>query len=163
MHSLFITIYFNVEHIRNVCNWYKQSFAQLRQCGVPSDPEKEAIFAKIIESIYERHSPTLITMAKGAHEIRTILKQDVETFAGYQDIQKRMDDFYMSRIGIRMVTINIKLKYISAFYHFIIDFYAFMLVDWSISCVASTYHRSRSNRSDFQEIISPRYCTAGYS
>lgn len=65
-------------------------------------------------------------MAKGAHEIRTILKQDVETFAGYQDIQKRMDDFYMSRIGIRMVTINIKLKYISAFNHFIIDFYAYV-------------------------------------
>lgn len=82
----------------------------MRQCGVPSDPEKEAIFAKIIESIYERHSPTLITMAKGAHEIRTILKQDVETFAGYQDIQKRLDDFYMSRIGIRMVIIVTKQK-----------------------------------------------------
>ena len=95
------------EHIRNVCNWYKQSFAQLRQCGVPSDPEKEIVFAKIIESIYERHSPTLITMAKGAHEIRAILKQDVETFAGYQDIQKRLDDFYMSRIGIRMVYYSI--------------------------------------------------------
>ena len=27
--------------------------------------EKEALFATVIESIYERHSATLITMAKG--------------------------------------------------------------------------------------------------
>ena len=42
-------------------------------------------------------------MAKGAKEIRTILKQDVETFAAYQDVQKKLDDFYMARIGKRMV------------------------------------------------------------
>ena len=42
-------------------------------------------------------------MAKGAHEIRTMLKQDVATFAGYQEVQKRLEDFYISRIGIRMV------------------------------------------------------------
>ena len=70
---------------------------------IPSDSEKEAAFASIIESIYERHSSTLITMAKGANEIRTILKQDVETFAAYQDVQKKLDDFYMARIGKRMV------------------------------------------------------------
>jgi DNA topoisomerase VI subunit A len=29
------------------------------------DLEKEALFAHVIESIYERHSGTLITMAKG--------------------------------------------------------------------------------------------------
>ena len=70
---------------------------------VPSDSEKEAAFAKVIESIYERHSSTLITMAKGANEIRTLLKQDVETFAAYQGVQKKLDDFYMARIGKRMV------------------------------------------------------------
>ena len=56
-----------------------------------------------MENIYERHSSTLITMAKGAHEIRLMLKQDVASFADYDDVQKRLDDFYMSRIGIRMV------------------------------------------------------------
>lgn len=89
--------------MRNVCNWHKESFNHLRSCVVPSDPEKENIFAKVIESIYEKHSSTLITMAKGANEIRTILKQDVETFAAYQDVQKKLDDFYMARIGKRMV------------------------------------------------------------
>ncbi|RYY88317.1 hypothetical protein EON63_02600 [archaeon] len=58
----------------------------------------------VVENIYERHSSTLITMAKGAHEIRMMLKQDVASFADYDDVQKRLDDFYMSRIGIRMVS-----------------------------------------------------------
>jgi hypothetical protein len=61
------------------------------------------MFSKIIESIYEKHSATLITMAKGAHELRTLLKEDVNTFADHADIQKRLDEFYTSRIGIRMV------------------------------------------------------------
>ena len=42
-------------------------------------------------------------MAKGANEIRTLLKQDVETFAAFQDVQKKLEDFYMARIGKRMV------------------------------------------------------------
>lgn len=40
--------------IRNVASWYKTSFAQLRECQAPTDIEKEAKFAKVIESIYER-------------------------------------------------------------------------------------------------------------
>lgn len=90
-------------HIRNVCNWYKTSFAQLRRCHAPNTREKEIEFSKVIESIYERHSSTLITMAKGAHEIRGMLGQDIASFAEHNDIQKRLDDFYMSRIAIRMV------------------------------------------------------------
>lgn len=90
-------------HIQNVCSWYRTSFAQLRSCPVPYDREKEKQFAKVIESIYERHAATLITMAKGAHELRTFLKQDIASFADYNDIQLRLDQFYMSRIGIRML------------------------------------------------------------
>lgn len=91
------------EGIASVCNWYKTSFYEIRQCEAPTDMEKEAAFAKIIESIYDRHSATLITMAKGAHEIRTILNQDVSSFAEHHTVQTRLDDFYMSRIGIRML------------------------------------------------------------
>lgn len=91
-------------NIQNVCSWYKTSFSQLRSCPVPSDREKEEQFAKVIESVYERHSSTLIAMAKGAHELRNIVKQDVTSFADSNDIQKRLDEFYMSRIGIRMVS-----------------------------------------------------------
>ena len=90
-------------HIKNVCSWYKQSFQQLRECPAPTDPEREEVFARAIESIYERHSHTLITMAKGAHEIRQKLNQDITSFAEAGEIQERLDQFYLSRIGIRMV------------------------------------------------------------
>lgn len=90
--------------IQNVSSWYKTSFAQLRSTPVPHDVEKEKMFAKVIESIYERHSSTLIIMAKGAHEIRSMLNKDINSFAESSDIQARLDDFYMSRIGIRMVS-----------------------------------------------------------
>ena len=98
------TMHAPLVNIQNVCSWYKTSFGQLRSCPVPSDREKEELFAKVIESVYERHSSTLIAMAKGAHELRIIVKQDVTTFADSNDIQKRLDEFYMSRIGIRMVS-----------------------------------------------------------
>ena len=93
----------NSKSIMSVCNWYKTSFQELRACPAPVNMEKEAIFSKTIESIYERHSSTLITMAKGAHEIRSVLQQDVASFAEHQQVQKKLDDFYMSRIGIRML------------------------------------------------------------
>ena len=64
--------------------------------------EKELVFSRTMESIFDRHSPTLITMARGAHELRTILQQDVSSFAEHSQVQKRLDEFYMSRIGIRM-------------------------------------------------------------
>ena len=89
--------------IQSVSSWYKTSFAQLRSTPVPHDIEKEKMFSKVIESIYERHSSTLIIMAKGAHEIRAMLNKDINSFAESGDIQSRLDDFYMSRIGIRMV------------------------------------------------------------
>ena len=47
-----------------------------------------------------------MTMAKGAHEMRNKMNQDVGSFADYDEIQKRLDDFYMSRIGIRMVSLS---------------------------------------------------------
>jgi pyruvate dehydrogenase kinase 2/3/4 len=93
-----------------VCSWYKTSFEQLRSCPVPQDKDKEEMFAKVIESIYERHSSTLITMAKGAHELRNMLKQDIDSFADSNDIQNRLDEFYMSRIGIRMVRAELCVK-----------------------------------------------------
>jgi hypothetical protein len=43
-------------------------------------------------------------MAKGAHEIRGHLKHDIGKFSDESDIQKRLDDFYMSRIGIQIVS-----------------------------------------------------------
>lgn len=91
------------EGIVNVCNLYKTSFYELTQCEAPNDMKKEEIFAKTIESIYERHAASMINMVKGAHEIRTMLLQDTSSFAEHDTLQTRLDNFYASRIGIRML------------------------------------------------------------
>jgi len=97
-------LYKESQSIRNVCSWYKRSFAQIRAAKAPVDLDKEATFAKVIEDIYERHSATLITMAKGAHEFRTNMGiKDIGAFADLKDVQKKLDEFYMSRIGMRML------------------------------------------------------------
>jgi len=91
------------KQVQQVANWYKQSFRELRECPMPMDVEKEARFARVIDSIYERHSTTLMTMAKGAHEIRMQLGHDINSFAEQEEIQRNLDEFYMSRIGVRML------------------------------------------------------------
>jgi pyruvate dehydrogenase kinase 2/3/4 len=87
----------------SVCTWYKQSFAALRACPAPIDKEKEELFAKCVMDIYERHANTLITMALGAHHLRKQLDKSISDFSETEDIQQRLDEFYMSRIGVRML------------------------------------------------------------
>lgn len=81
-------------HIALVCSWYKQSFFDLRECPVPKTKAEEKNFERIMNIIYHRHSHTLITMAKGAHEIKTKMKQDAAGFADQTDIQRILDNFY---------------------------------------------------------------------
>ena len=90
-------------YVQEVSSWYKRSFKQLIDCPAPTDLRKEKNFAKIITDIYERHAGTLLTMAKGAHEIRMALKHDMNKFAEHDEIQYKLDEFYLSRIGIRMM------------------------------------------------------------
>jgi pyruvate dehydrogenase kinase 2/3/4 len=84
-----------------VVSWYKQSFQEIRQAALPADADKEAIFYIALEHIYHRHSHTLITMAKAAHEMRQMLGQDTHAFAQHVEVQEGLDKFYLSRIGIR--------------------------------------------------------------
>mmetsp|Transcript_15403 Transcript_15403/g.13938 ORF Transcript_15403/g.13938 Transcript_15403/m.13938 type:complete len:409 (-) Transcript_15403:998-2224(-) len=86
-------------YINTICSWYKSSFTQIRSCPVPINKELEQKFAHMIESIAERHSATLITMAKGAHEIKHKY-QCQYNFYDENDIQKRLDSFYFNRIGL---------------------------------------------------------------
>lgn len=90
-------------HIALVCSWYKQSFFELRGSPMPKTKESETEFDKIMNIIYHRHSHTLITMAKGAHEIRTMMGQDAAGFADQTDIQRILDNFYRSRISVRIL------------------------------------------------------------
>ena len=93
----------NSPHIQHVCNMYKVSFAMVRALAIPVDLAKERVFAKAIEEMYERHAATLINMAKGANELRMAMakaNQSVDDYFDYNcDIQRRLDEFYFSRIG----------------------------------------------------------------
>ena len=91
------------KYVNQVCNWYKRSFEELRNCPIPASLVNEDKFYRLIEGIYDRHSGTLINMAKGAHEIRCELGQDIEGFSEYDEVQDHLNDFYMSRIGIRLL------------------------------------------------------------
>ena len=56
--------------------------------------------------VYERHAPTLITMARGVYELRQKLYQEHEgkfEFGDLTQIHEFLDKFYMSRIGIRIL------------------------------------------------------------
>ena len=86
-----------------VREWYEQSFAEIRRSPPPIDIESESAFARLLQAppsrgrpaapratrvvrcarrpttactqgIYERHAPTLVTMAKGVHELRNELE-----------------------------------------------------------------------------------------
>jgi pyruvate dehydrogenase kinase 2/3/4 len=90
-------------HIALVCSWYKQSFNDIRSVAVPKTKDAEQEFMRIMKIIYDRHSHTLITMAKGAHEIRTVMGQDAAGFADQVDLQRILDNFYRSRISVRIL------------------------------------------------------------
>lgn len=92
-----------LENLKIVRSWYVTSFLQLRAFPIPNNAEREKEFAKLLEDIYERHAHTLITMARAAHEIRTMMNSNVDEFAELAEVQRRLDKFYLSRIGIRMV------------------------------------------------------------
>lgn len=89
------------QHVREVSSWYKQSFADIRATSRPFDLETEAQFFRVVENVYTRHSNTLVTMALGAHEIRSKHFKNKDDFASFEDIQVELDNFYLSRIDIR--------------------------------------------------------------
>lgn len=88
-------------HVQKVISWYKQSFEELRSVSAPVDVEKELVFYKVLEGIFHRHAPTLLTMAKGAHEMRVMMDHDMHEFSEFNEVQDSLDKFYLSRIGIR--------------------------------------------------------------
>ena len=100
-----------MESVRLVHRWYLQSFAELRAAPVPDTPEKEQHFATLVQNIYQRHAATLLTMARGAYELRReVNRSDVDgfgkgriAFEDHREIHHFLDSFYMSRIGIRVL------------------------------------------------------------
>ena len=99
-----------------VREWYEQSFEDIRRARVPVDLETEAEFHRLLMKIYDRHAPTLVTMARGVHELRQALTQknlvrsasaggegEGVDFGELTELHTFLDKFYMSRIGIRIL------------------------------------------------------------
>jgi pyruvate dehydrogenase kinase 2/3/4 len=90
------------KHVVEVSSWYKQSFADIRAISPPNDLESEEVFFRVIENVFHRHANTLLTMARGAHDIRQQhFSSDNDDFAEFEHIQTELNNFYQSRIDIR--------------------------------------------------------------
>jgi len=88
--------------IQLVKTWYVTSFHEIRNAPTPNTVAKEADFAVLLKNIYERHAPVLLTMARGAYELR---QKYVAGSSEFYDLEVHnfLDAFYLSRIGIRML------------------------------------------------------------
>jgi len=87
--------------VRRVRDWYARSVEEIVDAQKPVDAQTEAKFAALLSTIYDRHAAVLITMAKGAHELRSNL--GYYEFESDAAIHGFLDSFYTSRIGIRMI------------------------------------------------------------
>ena len=88
--------------VQRVREWYEQSFIQLRRARAVRDVETEEEFCSLLIQIYERHAPTLTTMARGVHELK-VERGDDYRLEEASDVHAFLDKFYMSRIGIRIL------------------------------------------------------------
>jgi len=95
--------------VQQVREWYLTSLLELAQVGELTTKEEEEKFAVVVENIYERHAGVLVTMARGAFELRKNIREGKTgddgkiSFEEMEEMHTFLDNFYMSRIGIRML------------------------------------------------------------
>ncbi|KAL9654953.1 hypothetical protein ABK040_008743 [Willaertia magna] len=95
--------------VRLVRDWYMQSFMDLYHLKKPKTAEEELKFTKILDGIYTRHNPTLISVAKGVHELKQKMKESIYQsdanfdLAEFSELHTALDNFYINRIGMRML------------------------------------------------------------
>jgi len=89
--------------IREVRNWYRDSFHKLINFPFPRTIEQPEECTRLLDQLFERHDGTLMTMAKGVHELKVHLKADDHDISDYMDLHEHLNSFYTSRIGIRLL------------------------------------------------------------
>ena len=115
--------------VQSVKDIYISSFLTLVNEPSPGDVEvREGLFARKLELLYERHSSVLVQMAKGAYELRDLIRKGEIMinddhygrydgkihnhnsnrskklqFEDLNECHAFLDRFYMSRIGIRVL------------------------------------------------------------
>jgi pyruvate dehydrogenase kinase 2/3/4 len=95
--------------VQAVKDIYISSFLSLIKEPKIESNVREALFARKLELLYERHSSVLVQIAKGAYELREKIRTnqieglDTESFEQMNECHAFLDRFYMSRIGIRVL------------------------------------------------------------
>ena len=101
--------------VKQVRDLYITSFLELLSVEKQiKNMQQEEAFARILESIYERHASVLVQMARGAFELRAAIRngtittqgsisnsmgQNAVEFDAMEDTHAFLDRFYISRIG----------------------------------------------------------------
>eukprot|EP00924_Labyrinthula_sp_SR-Ha-C_P003981 augustus_masked-scaffold_3-processed-gene-10.2-mRNA-1 protein AED:0.04 eAED:0.04 QI:0/-1/0/1/-1/1/1/0/408 len=94
--------------IKEVRSWYVDSFKDLYSFPQPKNILQERRFTALVKEIYERHSGTLWTMARGLYQLKQKHAEhdSSSTFClsnEHSRLQYFLDDFLLSRIGIRVL------------------------------------------------------------
>ena len=90
--------------VQAVKDIYISSFLSLIKEPKIESNVREALFARKLELLYERHSSVLVQIAKGAYELREKIRTnqieglDTESFEQMNECHAFLDRFYMSRI-----------------------------------------------------------------
>lgn len=90
--------------ITKVKAWYAQSFAEIRAFPPLRSQDDVRRFSDLLEQIYERHNPTIVTVARGVAELRHRLgvRQGEPLPAAVEESTRGfLDKFFTSRVGVR--------------------------------------------------------------
>ena len=105
----------DMESVQAVQQIYVDSFEELLRVPPIQTTSEEEQFATILERLYLKHSSVLVQMAKGAYELRQVIRNgqqqeqdndddnDVLHLDPMHECQDLLDRFYTSRIGIRVL------------------------------------------------------------
>lgn len=94
---------FGLNHNHNVSivrNWYLASFQELIELPKPKNYDDCLKFKNCIEKIYQRHTPTLITLSKGLFELKK--SGHIESHND-EKIQLFLNNFYSPRTELRIL------------------------------------------------------------
>jgi len=89
--------------VKKVRKWYAESVKDLHSFPPIRTFEDEKRFVTLLGSLFNKHSKTLIAMAKGVHELKRELALLGDFDLNSLNVTQYLDDFYLSRIGIRML------------------------------------------------------------
>lgn len=110
-----------MQSVKQVKDWYIKSFEEISNFEKITSLPQERKFTELMGDIKSRHNSTLITMARGVHELKQELFQSFTAknnasrvdfgqkylkhaeLADLKDLHSFLDAFYMSRIGLRML------------------------------------------------------------